>query len=299
MTTRTARLEGRGVLAISGEDRFTFLQGIVTNDVMRLEKGRALYAALLTPQGKYLFDFFLVPDGDRILLDCEGARRDELMRRLLLYRLRARVEIVDLSADLALWVLFGDAAAELPEMPGAMAPLAGGTVFHDPRTAEIGWRAILPAGVTPAFAAGAPARYEHLRVTLGLPDGSRDLEVEKTLALEANLDLLQAIDFNKGCYVGQEITARTKHRGKVRRRLLPVEVAGGEPVARGQSILAADRRVGELRSVSGSSAIALLRLEALQDSWSLRLEDGEREVRLRRPDWLAGLEPLDVAGSQA
>ncbi|RMD86803.1 MAG: folate-binding protein, partial [Alphaproteobacteria bacterium] len=258
-----------------------------------------LYAALLTPQGKYLFDFFLVPDGDRILLDCEGARRDDLMRRLMLYRLRARVEIVDVSADFAVWALLGDAAMELPGMPGAMAPLAGGIVFRDPRTAEIGWRAILPAGVTPAFAKGSPARYEHLRVTLGLPDGSRDLEVEKTLALEANFDLLGAIDFDKGCYVGQEITARTKHRGKVRRRLIPVEVAGEEPVARGQAILVADRPVGELRSVSGSSAIALLRLEALQDAPSLRLEGGEREVRLRRPDWLAGLELLDVAGTQA
>ncbi len=299
MSATAIRLESRGVIAVSGEQRVEFLQGIVTNDMGKLGPERALYAALLTPQGKYLFDFFMIAEGERILLDCEAARRDDLMRRLMLYRLRARVEITDVTSGQAVWAVLDADPAALPAEAGAAQRLAGGIVYRDPRTAAIGWRAVLPADVVPAYPAGGIASYETRRIALGLADGSRDLEVEKTLALEANLDLLGAIDFDKGCYVGQEITARTKHRGKVRKRLLPIEVAGSEAPVRGMAVMAGDKRVGEIRSVRGTSAIALMRLEDVAAAPALSLEKDGRPVRIRRPDWTRGLAPLDEIGPAA
>ncbi len=299
MSATAIRLESRGVIAVSGEQRVAFLQGIVTNDVRRLGPERALYAALLTPQGKYLFDFFMIAESERILLDCEAARRDDLMRRLMLYRLRARVEITDVTGERAVWAILDAAPAGLPGEAGAAQRLAGGIVCRDPRTSEIGWRAILPADVVPAYPAGGTAQYEARRIALGLPDGSRDLEVGKTLALEADFDLLGAIDFDKGCYIGQEITARTKHRGKVRRRLLPIEVAGSEVPAPGMAVMAGETRVGEIRSVRGTSAIALLRLDDIAAAPALTLEGDGRPVRIRRPDWTQGLTLLDEIGPAA
>ncbi len=299
MSATAIRLESRGLLAVSGEDRVEFLQGIVTNDVRRLGPERALYAALLTPQGKYLFDFFMIAEGERILLDCEAARREDLVRRLMLYRLRARVEITDLSAQRHVWAILDGEPDGLPAEAGAAQRLAGGTVYRDPRTAAIGWRAVLPADVMPAYPLGGSSQYEARRIALGLADGSRDLEVEKTLALEANLDLLGAIDFDKGCYVGQEITARTKHRGKVRKRLLPIEVAGSEAPARGMAVMAGETRVGEIRSVRGTSAIALMRLEDIAAAPALALEGDGPPVRIRRPEWTKDLAPLDEIDPEA
>jgi len=279
MPVNAVKLEDRGVLAVSGPEARDFLQNILTNDIRRATPDRAIYAALLTPQGKYLFDFFIVEQDGALLFDCERARKDELLRKLMLYRLRAKAEIVDRSDDMAVWALIGEPDAGAP----AAEATAAGKFYRDPRLAEMGWRAILPAdGASPAPPADRDV-YETQRLALGLPDGSRDLEVDRTLALEGDLDLLGAVDFEKGCYVGQEITARMKHRGKVRKRLLPVRSDGGD-LAGGAEILAGGKPVGSLRSVSGDRGLALLRLDALE---SVGLAAGGADITVVPPDWLA------------
>ena len=265
---RRARLADRAVLKLGGAEARDFLQGLVSNDVERLGAERAIYAALLTPQGKYLFDFFLADTGDGLLLEGEAARLGPLAKRLAMYRLRADVQI-EAAPDLAVHAVFGDGSAEalgLPNEAGAARLLEGGGVaFVDCRDARAGVRLLAPADADALDLATVDAEdYDRHRLALGLPNGSRDLEVERSILLEADFEALNGLDFKKGCYVGQEVTARTKHRGLVRKRLLPVAIEGPLP-APGTPILAAGRQVGTLRSGQGDRALALLRLDAVAD----------------------------------
>jgi len=256
------RLPSRGVIEIAGDDRRSFLQGLITNDVMALTPGNVMYAALLTPQGKYLFDFLVVDDGECLLLDVEAARRDDLLRRLMLYKLRAKVTITDRTDALAVVL-----------SPAGIA---------DPRHLGLGRRAILPLPEAEKLPADESAYQAH-RLSLGIPEGSGDFPVDKLLILEGNLDYLNGVSFKKGCYVGQELTARMKHRGKVRKRLLPVHVAGELPPA-GTPITDDGREVGELRGGQGPCAIAYLRLDDLDLGKSYRC--GTALVTPERPEWL-------------
>jgi folate-binding protein YgfZ len=264
--------ESRGVLAITGEDRRPFLQGLVSNDVNRVATDRAIYAALLTAQGRYLHDFFIAEIGDRLLLDAEAERREDLRRRLSIYKLRAKVALADVTDELVVALLFGkDAAAafELPDEPGRAMPWQGGVVYVDPRLPALGLRALLPRGeaatrlAAAGFAPGKPADYEWLRLSLGVPDGSRDLPVEKAILLENGFDELNGVDWNKGCYMGQELTARTKYRGLVRKHLVPVEIDGPLP-APGTPIMLGDKEAGEMRGGVDGLGLALMRDEYLE-----------------------------------
>ena len=257
-------MAGRAVLALSGKEARGFLQNLVTNDIAPADRGVAVYAALLSPQGKYLFDFFVCGDGERLLLEAEAARLADLIKRLTLYKLRADVTIADKSADYAVAALFdADAAPQIAEA----------FVYADPRLAEAGFRAILPAPDAAARLAGAGLReqaesdYQRHRLALGLADGSADLTVDKTTILEANFAELHGVDFSKGCFVGQEVTARMHYKGLVRKRLLPVRIAGEAPAA-GTVLLRDGREVGELRSSSSGLGLALLRLDRLGENWA-------------------------------
>ena len=268
---KLAGLPGRGVLRIDGEDRVAFLQGLVSNDVSRVGADRAIYAALLTPQGKFLHDFFIAAIGDSLLIDCEGDRRDDLFRRLRMYRLRSKVELTDVTEELTVHAAFGEGAAGLAgENPsaGQAMPNGGGVSFVDPRLAGAGLRYILPAGTAPEtgglpVSAATADDYDRWRLSLGLPDGSRDMVVEKAILLESGFEALNGVDFDKGCYMGQELTARTKYRGLVKKRLMPVRITGDLPEP-GTAIMAGDRDVGEIRSGRGDLAMALVRLDALE-----------------------------------
>ncbi len=288
-------LAERGVLAVSGPDARTFLQGLVSNDVLRVTPSMAVYAALLTAQGRYLHDFFIAEIAGALCLDCEASRRDDLLRRLKLYKLRSKVTLEDLTQRFAVAAMPGSAAIMalgLGPEPGAAKEMLGGVAFVDPRLAAMGARAILPrepmaAALTGAgFTAGAPAEYDTLRLTLGLPDGSRDLVVEKSLLLESGFDELNGVDWKKGCYVGQELTARTKYRGLVKKRLLPVRIDGPIP-APGTEIKAGAEEAGEMRSANGALGLALLRLEQIDKE----LTAGSAKVKPARPDWLRLPEP--------
>ncbi|WP_439515339.1 CAF17-like 4Fe-4S cluster assembly/insertion protein YgfZ [Oceanibaculum nanhaiense] len=293
MTDRSYILPPRRLLRVSGEDRQTFLQGLVSNDVAKATPERAIWSALLTAQGKFLHDFFLVEQDGAYLLDAEADRIDDLKRRLSLYRLRAKaaIEAVEGWTVAIAWGEGVLAALDLPDEAGAAVPFGGGVAFADPRLAGAGARLYLPdvaaldaAGFTP----GEAAAYDRLRISLGLPDGSRDMQVEKAILLENGFDELHGVDWKKGCYVGQELTARTKYRGLIKKRLLPVGITG--PLPEPGAIIEADgREAGEMRSaVDGpdfSVGLALLRLEALESGAALTI--GETVLTPLMPDWVA------------
>lgn len=195
-----AQLLRRGVIEVSGEDRVGFLQGLVSNDVTQAAPGRAIWAALLTPQGKWLADFFVLAAEDALLLDCEHDQTGDLMRRLSRFRLRARVTVNDASHRLHVHAAW---SGDPPPHPGWIAA-------PDPRLPGAGWRVLAAEPIEPD--AGFAAWDRH-RLALGLPDGSRDLEAEKTVLIEAGFDELHGVSWTKGCYMGQELTARTKFPG--------------------------------------------------------------------------------------
>jgi folate-binding protein YgfZ len=243
-----AFLPDRGALEVSGPDRVAFLQGLVSNDVSAIPPGQATWAAMLTPQGKWLADFFVLAVPDALLLDAERAQVPMLAQRLARFRLRSKVTLRDASAEWHVHAAWGAAA------PGE------GLVGRDPRLAEAGWRILAPAPLAGPETAEA---YDRHRLALGLPDGSKDMESEKSVLLEAGFDELNGVSWTKGCYMGQELTARTRYRGLVKRRLVPVAVDGPLP-PRGTPVTdASGAEVGEMRSGRDGIGLALLRIEAL------------------------------------
>jgi folate-binding protein YgfZ len=266
--TQMAVLPGRGVVEVGGEDRVSFLQGLVSNDVTEAAPGRAVWAALLTPQGKWLADFFILCEGERLLLDCERPQAAMLAQRLGRYRLRAKVQVRDASAEFSVHAAWDGA----PETTGAIAA-------PDPRLPEAGWRVLAPA---PLPVNATPDDWDRHRLALGLPDGSRDLEAEKSTLLEAGFDELNGVSWSKGCYMGQELTARTKYRGLVKRRLVPVEVDGELPEP-GTAVTNGGSGVGTMRSGRDRRGLALLRLDALNNDLACA---GARLVP-RVPSWFA------------
>ena len=270
-------LERRSLLAVAGADAGAFLQNLISNDVDRVDERRAIYATLLTPQGKFLHDFVVSAHpqaADGYLIETEAGRVDDLEKRLTMYRLRADVTMARADPDWAVFAGFGDGAAQalgLELDAGSAAATAGGVICVDPRLATLGIRAVGPANDMRQRLEGAgfsemdASGYEHLRLSLGVPDGSRDILVEKSFPLECNLDDLNAIDYEKGCYVGQELTARTHHRAKIRKRLFPVKSQGPVPEA-GTPITFNGKEVGEMRSGDGQHGLALLRIESLRSA---------------------------------
>jgi len=291
-----ALLEDRGVLEIGGTDRREFLQGLISNDTRKLSPSRALYAAFLTPQGKYLHDFFLAEVGEAIYLDGERARLSDLQRRLSLYKLRAKITLADISDRFVAAVAFGqDAVARLglSGERGTAKPFANGIAYVDPRLDALGVRLIVPrSGATEALEAAGftrtdPEAYDRVRLAQGVADGSRDLVIEKTILLEAGFDELNGVDWEKGCYIGQELTARTKYRGLIKKRLLPVTVDGPLPEP-GTMIKLGDNEAGEMRSGRGDHGLALLRLDAVDEAakTGAALVAGGARITPMKPGWV-------------
>jgi folate-binding protein YgfZ len=284
-------LEDRGILAVSGPDRRSFLQGLVSNDVDKVSAAAVRYAALLTAQGKYLHDFTMVEAGESLWLDAEAARLGDLKRRLSIYRLRAKTSVEE-RPDLAVAAIIGaDAlsALGLSGEPGTARRLGSGVVFVDPRLAALGARAVLPRDRAQGLLAdaGIPEigfeKYDLLRLSLGIPDGSRDLVPEKSILLESGFDELNGVDWQKGCFIGQELTARTKYRGLIKKRLMPVRIEGPPP-APGAIVMADGRDVGEMRSSRDGIGLALLRLEPV--TAGKKLSAGEALLAPIRPAWM-------------
>jgi len=253
MTVATL-LDDRGVIEVSGEDAGKFLHNLVTNDVLSLEPGHARYAALLSPQGKILFDFLIFArDADTFLIDCPAACATDLEKRLGLYRLRARVRIVNRSASDVV-IAFPDAVAA-PEIEAIVCA-------RDPR-ADFGFRAIVPRGAV--VATGDRAAYDAARIRVGLPAGGEDFTYGEVFPHDANMDLLNGIDFGKGCYVGQEVVSRMKHRGAARRRIVPYR-AGGPAPSPGAPIDAGETAIGVCGSRAGDAGLAMIRIDRLAEA---------------------------------
>ncbi|MBP2299525.1 CAF17-like 4Fe-4S cluster assembly/insertion protein YgfZ [Azospirillum picis] len=287
-------LERRSVVAVSGDDRASFLQGLVSNDVLRVTGERAAYALFLTPQGKFLHDFMMVESEGALLLDPETDRRADLLRRLKMYKLRSKVTLEDRADSLTVIAAFGDGAAAalgLPAEAGAARPFAGGIAFMDPRLPELGCRLFLPPeGVAALEEAGLtrldPADYDRLRLELGVPDGGSDLIPEKSIPLESRMDALNAISWDKGCYMGQELTARTKYRALIKKKLFPVTFPGPAPEA-GTPVTLDGKEAGQVGSGRDGAALALLRLEEVRRAGETGqpLLAGSTVLTVRVPSW--------------
>lgn len=273
----------RSVIAVGGADRIEFLQGLISNDTTKVAPGHAIWAALLTPQGRFLNDMFVADGGDdALLLETERERAPALARKLTLYKLRSKVTVEDRSAAMEVAAVFGAGAEKLLPIEGAIA-------FADPRLPGLGVRVLARTGTVAALlqargiAEASLEAYDALRLESGVPDGSRDLKIEKALLLENGFDELNGVDWEKGCYMGQELTARTKYRALVRKRLFPVNVEGTLP-ASGTTVYLDGQEVGELRSGSGRRALALLQTEAARGPGPLTA-DGVQVVPVV-PSWM-------------
>jgi folate-binding protein YgfZ len=266
-TLAFAPLSSRAVLALSGPDWRTFLQGLITQDVETLKPGELRFGALLTPQGRLIYDLFILGRPDGAWLDVPAEHRAALATRLTMYRLRAKVEIEPIDAVVA--ALFGEGPA----------PTDQGWAT-DPRLPALGFRAY-GAAAPEGAAIRDEAAYEAHRLAVGAP-GPADWGVEKTYPIEANFDLLGGIDFKKGCFVGQETTSRMKRRGQIKTRMLPVAFQGEAP-APGAEILAGELRAGQVLSTGDGRAMALLRLDRIGDGG---LTVDGREVRVQPPAWM-------------
>ncbi len=254
----------RAVLSLEGAEAETFLHNLVTADILGLVEGRARYAALLTPQGKILFDFFVLKTAEGYLLDCSASQLPELKNRLMFYRLRAKVTIAE-RKDLEVGVSPG-------QPPGLMA-------YVDPRTPLVGWRIITEKGKLPVGSG-----YEVLRITLGLADSDGDIGTGQLFPHEANLDQLGAVSFTKGCYVGQEVVSRMEHRATARSRILPVQFDGAAP-PRDAAIKGVEKTVGSVLSSAENIALALIRLDRLGEAEQPLLTDGVR-THVHKPAWV-------------
>ena len=269
-------LPHRSIVSVSGADACAFLQGLVTNDMELVSRDRAIYAALLTPQGKYLHDIFIIWAEDGFYLDCEEQRHQDLITRLTRYRLRAQVVIRDAQPEFDIFALTGTDVTDrlgLAGDEGAAAGFADGLVYNDPRAPALGARACLTAGTgekdleDAGFEKAGLAPYDALRFSLGIADGAPEIEPEKSYPMEYGLDRLNGVSFSKGCYVGQEVTVRMKNRDLTRKCLVPVRIDGAPPGI-GTNLTLDGANAGELRGIAGDVGLALVRKELLDQALS-------------------------------
>jgi len=287
MSKLFAELPSRALIALSGPDWRSYLHGLVTNDVETLARGEARFAALLTPQGRLLWDLFVIGREDGCWLDVAAEHSEAIVQRLTMYRLRAKVEIAAAAAGCA--VLFSARPGEGRGPDDELGALRSGSRpspgraeevwVQDPRLPALGLRGY---GVAPPAGGEivAEAAYEAHRLALGVP-GPADWGSDRTYPIEANFDLLHGIDFKKGCFVGQETTSRMKRRGQIKNRMLPIAFDGPPPTP-GAEVLNGTLRAGEVGSGTDGRAMALLRLDRLAGELTV---DG-RPVRVERPEWI-------------
>ncbi|KQZ06307.1 glycine cleavage system protein T [Caulobacter sp. Root1455] len=263
-TPRIARLDSRAVIAVTGPDARSFLNGLLSQEIETLARGELRFAGLLSPQGRLLYDLFVAGVEDGVLLDVAAERRDAIVMRLTMYKLRAKVELTAL--DMPVSALFG---FDPRDIDGFVA---------DPRLPELGWRAYGDE----LEADAAEDDYDAHRLALGVP-GPADWGTDKTYPIEANFDLLSGIDFKKGCFVGQETTSRMKRRGTIKNRMLPIAFDGPAP-AFGTEVLAGELRAGEVLSGRDGRAMALLRLDRIEGA---ALTADGRPMRVETPVWVS------------
>jgi tRNA-modifying protein YgfZ len=278
-------LDERRVVSVTGRDARNFLNTLLTADIKGMETGEAVLAALLSPQGKVIVDMLVFDASDDeplFLIDCRIGMAGDLVERLTRYRLRAQVGIDLLETSIGVMVVLG------------ALPLASDEIyaFADPRHAGLGTRLIGPqallAAATSAYPQGIPADYHTRRVALGIPEGGKDFIFGDPFPHEILLDQVHGVDFKKGCYVGQEVVSRMEHRGNARTRAVPVRFVNGFGVMTGCDVFAGELSLGKVGESHGGRAIALLRLDRLQDAYhaGLPLIAGGVECVVEKPDFI-------------
>lgn len=303
-----APISNRGILSVRGTDAKKFLQGLITNDIHHVSDKKAIYTALLAPQGKFLHDFFITEKSGVLFLEVEKERLTDLKKRLTLYKLKADVDIEDVSDLYQSWAFWGANVENKFGLPLTLGEsfFEGENIFYvDPRWAMMGVRGLVympqkssneqthlepqvPATFSQKFISQGFQivefdAYDHMRLRKGLPDGSRDMIIERAIPLECGLEDLHAISWTKGCYMGQELTARTKHRGLVRKRYFPVEFEGSAPEF-GTKISQGEDNAGEIYSSNGTVALARLKLGALLKDEPLSAN--HQPLRVLKPEWM-------------
>ncbi|UPK33704.1 folate-binding protein YgfZ [Bradyrhizobium sp. 186] len=281
---KSAFLPDRGVVKVAGEDARNFLNGLITTDVDRLKLGFGRFGALLTPQGKITVDFLITEapsgHGGGFLIDCPKVLADGLATKLKFYKLRAKVTVENLSDDLGVLAAWDGRLAVQPDL-----------AFADPRNEELGYRILIPEQLkqklSDLIGAGLvdAAAYESHRIALGVPRGGLDFMYSDAFPHETNMDRLAGVDFDKGCYVGQEVVSRMQHRGTARTRSVKVLLDGPSPEA-GTTVLAGDKPVGTIGSTADGKGIALVRIDRVADALDAGqpLTAGGLAVRLAEPD---------------
>ena len=272
-------LGDRGVIEVEGADATGFLQRLITNSVLNIPKGEGRYAGLLTPQGKLLFDFFVVPLPEGAdagyLIDCAGEQTADLVKRLNLHKMRANIAIEDKSKDFAVAAIFG----------GEVATGIEGVFYRDTRGPSMGLRVIVPREALAKLDRAEASRYEAHRVTQGVPKGGVDFRYGDTFVHDVNLDLMNGVDFKKGCYVGQEVVARVHYRNSARKRIVKIHFDGPAP-AQGTQITAGLTNIGQVGSTAGSFGLAMVRLDRLDEARAagVALKAGDVAVDVTLPD---------------
>jgi folate-binding protein YgfZ len=291
---RIAELSRRGVVAVGGPDARRFLGDLITADLDRIDADGAVYGGLLSPQGKILFDFIVLPEvsagGERFLIDLPAGLAADLVKRLGFYKLRARVTLADLSEERSVAALWDG-----PD------PAVDGPVARDPRLAALGFRAILPKGAEMAadHAEASEADYDAHRIALGIPEGGIDFAFGDVFPHDVDMDQLHGVAFDKGCYIGQEVVSRMEHRGTARRRFVlmhgeALPPAGGELVAGGKPI-------GTAGSSAGATGLALVRLDRAREAMDAGtpILSGGLPVRLSLPPWARFTWPAAPSSAEA
>ncbi len=283
---KTALLPDRGVVKVSGETARDFLNGLITTDMARLQPGTGRFGALLTPQGKITVDFLITEapsgHGGGFLIDCPRPLAQALTDKLRFYRLRAKVEIENLSDSLGVLAAWDGEAALKPDL-----------TFTDPRNPELGLRILVPAELAQKAANLIGAKmvdssaYEAHRIALGVPRGGLDFIYGDAFPHETNMDRLAGVDFDKGCYVGQEVVSRMQHRGTARTRTVRLLLDGPAPEP-GAAVLAGDKSVGTMGSAADGHALALIRIDRASEALEtgLPLTAGGLIIRITEPDEL-------------
>ena len=281
---KSAFLPDRGVIKVAGEDARNFLNGLVTTDVDKLKPGLGRFGALLTPQGKIIVDFLITEapagHGGGFLIDCPKALADGLATKLKFYKLRAKVTVENLSEDLGVLAVWDGQPAAQPDL-----------AFADPRNGKLGYRILIPEDLKQKLSdlIGAElvdaAAYETHRIALGVPRGGLDFMYSDAFPHETNMDRLSGVDFDKGCYVGQEVVSRMQHRGTARTRSVKVLLEDLSPEL-GVSVLAGDKPVGTMGSSAQGKGIALVRIDRVADALDAgqALTAGGLALRLAEPD---------------
>ena len=296
--TNYTYLENRSFLVISGKEASSFLQNLISNNIERVTPHCTIYAVLLTAQGKFLHDFFVLAhpiNDDSYIIEADRSRINDLHNRLSMYRLRADVSIGYPTENWSVVAAFGhDALPSLGMLPkeGKTTQIEAGIVFVDSRIHSLGARLIGPIERISQYLNEHQFSYvdldiyESCRLSLGVPAGGQDIVVEKSFPLECNLDELNAIDYTKGCYVGQELTARTHYRANLKKRLIPVHLKGPPPEY-GATITMAGKNIGQMRSSKGEYGLALLNILSLKERGNEGdLMSGLTELIPNIPTWL-------------